>query len=71
MTQFVSILLTIIYILSLIFTLKFLKTAYSINGRWDNLKKSKQDYIVALCPYLNTLFVIIGYLWFPPHKKFY
>lgn len=53
------IIITVIYLLSVIGAYKFFRQAYSKGGRWESQDAGILEFVFTICPAYNTAFALI------------
>ena len=65
----IELILFAVYFLSAILSWRYTNLAYSENGRWYNLSPTLSDFLFSFMPAINTLFCVMGWLFFYPVDK--
>lgn len=65
----IYILLLLLYAVSTYCSYRYSVSAHSEEGRWSNMEIDGSVRLCVFCPILNTLYCIIGYLFYPPKRN--
>ena len=63
-----TLILSAIYLTSVLITWNYMKIAHGKNGRWSNLDTGTPELLLTLTPILNSFFIFI-WLIIPPFRE--
>lgn len=65
----IELILFAVYFLSAILSWRYVNLVYSKKGRWSILTPCLLDFLISFVPAINTLFCVMGWLFFYPVDK--
>jgi len=69
MSEIIWGILQLIYLISCIAWYNYIVTVFGKGGIWEGLSSDKWAYIILFTPLVNTIFSMVGYIYYPPRKK--